>query len=82
MGGAVFSRGALFHLLRNHLYVGEIVHKDKVHPGQHPAIVERAVFEAAQAQLHTSCDDFGARPVKAASAAFVGRIFDARRAGR
>nr|QQZ51162.1 recombinase family protein [Phenylobacterium glaciei] len=32
MGGRAISRGSLFHLLRNRLYRGEIVHKDKVFP--------------------------------------------------
>jgi len=45
LGGQPFSRGALFHLLQNRVYVGEIVHKDACYPGQHPAIVERALFD-------------------------------------
>jgi len=76
MGASVFSRGALFHLLRNRLYIGEIVHKDRAHAGQHPAIVDAATFDAVQAHLKANCEDFGARPVKAASAALVGRVFD------
>ncbi|MGL4238218.1 MAG: recombinase family protein [Tabrizicola sp.] len=34
-GGQPFSRGALFHLLRNRLYLGEIRHRDTHHPGLH-----------------------------------------------
>ena len=40
LGGLPFSRGALFHLLRNRLYLGVIVHKDTTFPGAHPAIVD------------------------------------------
>jgi DNA invertase Pin-like site-specific DNA recombinase len=34
----VFSRGALYHLLKNRTYLGEIPHRDKSHPGAHAAI--------------------------------------------
>jgi hypothetical protein len=33
-GGQAFSRGALYTLLRNPIYVGEIRHKGVCHPGQ------------------------------------------------
>jgi DNA invertase Pin-like site-specific DNA recombinase len=34
-GGKQFSRGALYHLLSNPIYLGEIRHKQERHPGQH-----------------------------------------------
>lgn len=46
-GGAAFSRGMLYHMLRNVLYVGEVAHKGAHFKGQHEPIIERAVFEAA-----------------------------------
>ena len=51
IGGKEFARGALFHLLSNRHYLGEIVHKDKVYPGEHSGIVDREVFEKAQLLL-------------------------------
>src|SRR6202158_6422970 len=50
-GGHSFSRGALYALLSNPIYAGEIRHKKLRHPGQHQAIVERAVWERTQQQL-------------------------------
>jgi len=50
-GGATFSRGALFHLLRNRVYLGQIVHKDQVFAGAHLAIVGDPVFAAVQQLL-------------------------------
>ncbi len=50
-GGGPFSRGALHHLLSNRTYIGEVVHNDKVYPGEHDAIVDRGLFEAVQAKL-------------------------------
>jgi site-specific DNA recombinase len=50
-GGHSFSRGALYALLSNPIYVGEIRHKNLRHPGQHQAMVDRAVWERTQQQL-------------------------------
>ena len=50
-GGHSFSRGALYALLSNPLHVGEIRHKTLRHPGQHQAIVDRALWERTQQQL-------------------------------
>jgi DNA invertase Pin-like site-specific DNA recombinase len=50
-GGIPIQRGPLFHMLKNRTYVGEIPHKDTSYPGQHPAIVERELFDAVQALL-------------------------------
>jgi len=47
-GGTHFTRGALYALLQNPVYIGHIRHKDKVHDGQHEAIIGRATWEAAQ----------------------------------
>jgi DNA invertase Pin-like site-specific DNA recombinase len=53
-GGVPFGRGALFHLLSNRLYLGEVPHKGKFHPGLHPAIVDREVFDQVQRKLAAS----------------------------
>ena len=50
-GGAAFSRGKLYALLANPLFIGRIRHRDQVHPGQHPPIVEAALWQAVQEQL-------------------------------
>jgi site-specific DNA recombinase len=50
-GGHSFSRGALYALLSNPIYVGEIRHKNLCHPGQHQAILDRAMWERTQQQL-------------------------------
>ena len=50
-GGRALERGALFHLLQNRLYRGEIAHRGQVYAGEHAAIVDTALWEAAQQQL-------------------------------
>jgi hypothetical protein len=50
-GGQPFGRGALYHLLRNRLYRGEITHKGQAYPGQHPAIVPAELWDEVQRTL-------------------------------
>ena len=76
-GGKPLSRGALFHLLRNRLYVGEIRHRDAHHPGLHPAIVDRDLFDAVQAMLDGKARQRGSARESVARSALTGRIVDA-----
>ena len=76
IGGRPFSRGALFKLLRNRLYLGLIVHKDKVHDGLHQAIVDGALFEAVQAMLDGNARRHAACTGRVTRAPLTGRIFD------
>src|ERR1700730_17484526 len=50
-GGQTFSRGALYLILQNRLYRGEIAHKDQHYPGEHKAIIEPQLWDAVQARL-------------------------------
>jgi hypothetical protein len=50
-GGEPFSRGHLYQLLANPLYIGEITHKGQSYPGQHQAIVDRETWDAVREQL-------------------------------
>ena len=51
LGGVAFSRGGLFHLLSNCIYVGEVHHKGVTYDGAHDAIVDRALWDRVQAAL-------------------------------
>ncbi len=50
-GGVSMNRGALFYMLSNRLYRGEVPHKGAWHAGQHPAIIDGETFDAVQAKL-------------------------------
>src|SRR5207237_529837 len=50
-GGVPFGRGSLFYLLRNRFYIGEVKYKNEILPGEQPAIMDRALFEAVQQRL-------------------------------
>jgi len=50
-GGTAYSRGALYHLLRNPLYIGKVRHGDDLHDGLHEPLVDQATWAAAQQGL-------------------------------
>ena len=77
LGGQPFSRGALFYMLRNPIFVGRIAHKGVVHPGLHAPIIDGALFEAVQARLASGAAERKARPIRSATAPLKGLIFDA-----
>ena len=47
-GGIPFGRGALYYLLSNHFYIGEVKYKNEILPGEQPPIMDRALFEAVR----------------------------------
>ncbi|HEX2552747.1 MAG TPA: recombinase family protein [Microvirga sp.] len=50
-GGGIFSRGHLYRVLQNPLYIGRISHKGQVYDGQHAAIIDVDTWERVQATL-------------------------------
>src|SRR5664280_1472074 len=50
-GGVHFGRGSLFYLLHNRVYIGEVQYKAEILPGEQPAIMDRALFDAVQSRL-------------------------------
>jgi site-specific DNA recombinase len=50
-GGRPIARGALYLMLQNRVYRGEITHKGASYPGEHPAIVEQGLWDQVQAVL-------------------------------
>jgi len=47
-GGIPFGRGALYYLISNHFYVGEVKYKGEILRGEQPPILDRALFEAVR----------------------------------
>jgi DNA invertase Pin-like site-specific DNA recombinase len=50
-GGVTFTQGPLFYMLRNRFYIGEVHYKNEIFPGPQPPLLDRELFEAAQAKL-------------------------------
>lgn len=53
-GGRPFSKGHLYRILSNRVYLGEVVHKEKSYPGEHEAIIAHELFEEVQQCLEHS----------------------------
>src|SRR3981189_1318117 len=75
-GGHSFSRGALYALLSNPIYVGEIRHKNLRHPGQNQAIVDRAVWERTQQQLQEHRVRTKSHDASSEKSPLIGRLVD------
>ena len=50
-GGHQLSRGALYLMLQNRIYRGEITHKGNAFPGEHKAVVDQSLWDKVQAVL-------------------------------
>jgi hypothetical protein len=74
-GAQPFGRGAIFHLLKNPIYVGQIVHKGDVHDGQHEAIIDQVTFDRVQAVIARDRRDRCKR--RTTSSPLIGKLFDA-----
>ena len=49
--GKLFDKGALYHVLNNPVYLGQIRHRGVGYPGEHVALVTPAQWEAVQTAL-------------------------------
>ena len=78
-GGGSISRGLLYKILSNPIYVGRLAHKTQVHEGQHDGIVDRELWEEVQTSLR---GHLAARKVRrereASDALLMGKLFDDR----
>src|SRR5216117_295302 len=77
VGGIPFTRGPLAHFLRNRFYIGEVAFKGELLPGEQPAILDRALFDAVQAKLSDQRNNHTVTRAKSESL-LIGRIYDDR----
>jgi len=52
--GKPIDKGFLYKLLNNRVYIGEAVHKGTSYPGEHEAIIDRALWDKVHTILQTS----------------------------
>ena len=76
VGGKPFSRGALYLMLQNRLYRGEIVHKGQSHPGEHTPIIDQPLWDAVQAQLAANTADRNSGTRTRQPSLLAGMLFD------
>jgi hypothetical protein len=77
-GGKPFTRGALYVLLRNCLYVGRVAHAGETYEGKHDAIVARALFDDVQNRLNANAVKRGDRSLQSNEPLLVGILWDDR----
>ena len=75
-GGNLFFRGALYALLSNPIYIGEIRHKGVHHPGLHESILDRELWDATQLLLRSHSVNHGPRARKSAPSPLTSKLFD------
>ena len=75
-GDVVFSRGALYCMLQNQIYLGKITHKDAVYQGSHTPIVDQATFDRVQAQFADNLQAPRTRPRHKERSILTGLLFD------
>lgn len=76
-GGIPFNCSGLSLILKNRIYLGEIVHRGQAHDGGHDAIIGKELFDAVQAQLAANHHRHTTRKTRAAACPLTGKIFDA-----
>jgi site-specific DNA recombinase len=75
-GDNAFSRGALYSMLQNRIYLGEITHKDKSFPGQHPAIIDQNLWDRVQVQFKANLQAERKRPRATSTSLLPGLLYD------
>lgn len=72
-----YSRGHLYNMLCNPIYIGEIRHKDQRFPGRHTGIVDREIWDRVQTLLESKSQTVRGKGRQAADRSpLTGRLFD------
>ncbi|HSR00469.1 MAG TPA: recombinase family protein [Sphingomicrobium sp.] len=76
MGGGKFTRGQIYKILSNPIYLGEIHHKGKVYEGKHEAIVDRDLWDSVQAELADNRQGSQRAATVRSASMLAGLVFD------
>jgi site-specific DNA recombinase len=63
-------------MLQNRIYLGEITHKDKSFPGQHPAIIDQNLWDRVQVQFKANLQAERTRPRTTSVSLLTGLLYD------
>lgn len=75
-GAKPFAHGALYHLLQNPIYRGQIRHKDQIYPGEHRPIIDEDLWSKAQDILAANRQDRRSQTSVAGPNLLAGLLFD------
>jgi site-specific DNA recombinase len=76
-GGGLISRGHIYWILSNPIYVGRLRHKGQIHAGMHAAIVDQEIWDRVQHQLAAQTQP-RAVPRRNAECFLAGKLYDDR----
>ena len=74
-GGKPWSKGAIYKVLANRVYLGEAVHKGVAYPGEHAPIVDQRAWDTVHAVMAEPSHRRGAATRAQAPALLKGLIF-------
>jgi len=75
-GGTAYSRGALYNILRNPIYIGKVRHKGELYDGRQKAILDDDTWQRVQAQLKGHGGKRIDTPRRSAKRLLDGLLFD------
>jgi DNA invertase Pin-like site-specific DNA recombinase len=76
-GGQQIARGALYLMLQNRIYRGEITHRGKSYPGEHAPIIDQSLWDEVQALLAKNRVERATGVNAKSPSALGGFVFDA-----
>ncbi len=76
-GGQVLVRGALYLMLQNRLYRGEVEHQGNIYPGEHEAFIGLELWDAVQRRLTDNRVEQQSGTRAASPSLLTGMIYDA-----
>ena len=77
-GGRPFSRGHLYRILQNPIYIGRIAHRDQVFDGQHPAIIGMDTWTQVRNLMASNVQGHRTRANAINPSLLSGLVFDGR----
>jgi DNA invertase Pin-like site-specific DNA recombinase len=75
-GGLSFSRGHIYKLLSNPIYIGQIFHKGQLYPGRHPALIDAETWNAVRDQLAANASRHGSKANAVEPSLLAGVLID------
>jgi site-specific DNA recombinase len=75
--GYILSRGTLYKMLSNPIYIGQTRHKGICHTGQHEGIIDQELWNQVQQRLSENRIGTKTHPRKTERSPLIGKLFDA-----
>jgi DNA invertase Pin-like site-specific DNA recombinase len=74
--GCNLSRGCLYKMLSNPLYIGQVRHRTAHYVGQHEAIIDQDLWDKVQRQLAENVQGSDKKPRRTEASLLFGKLFD------